>query len=145
MIKHEEDGSALPSAGRQEAQCSAGNRRQVAAEQTENQNGDLAFLQVHRRHNRPVQGRLLTHRNVIANILRVTGLAGAANDADEVLVTALPLYHHVFAPFASVMFFTRGGTNILITNPRDPEMFIKVIKDAGFTAILGVNTCSARC
>ncbi|MFO1380369.1 MAG: AMP-binding protein [Chitinivorax sp.] len=102
-------------------------------------NGDLAFLQYTGGTTGLSKGAMLTHRNVIANILQVTGLAGAAMTADEVLVTALPLYH-VFALVASVMFFTRGGTNILITNPRDPEMFIKVIKDAGFTAILGVNT-----
>lgn len=102
-------------------------------------NSDLAFLQYTGGTTGLSKGAMLTHRNVIANIQQVTALAGAAMTADEVLVTALPLYH-VFALVASVMFFMVGGTNILITNPRDPEMFIKVIKDAAFTAMIGVNT-----
>ncbi|MEN9457079.1 MAG: long-chain-fatty-acid--CoA ligase [Neisseriaceae bacterium] len=102
-------------------------------------NTDLAFLQYTGGTTGLSKGAMLTHRNVVANILQVKALAGAAMTDKEVLVTALPLYH-VFALVASVMFFMVGGTNILITNPRDPEMFIKVIKDAGFTAMIGVNT-----
>ncbi len=127
----------LPGAKKLNAVLSAGAKLPLSKPKIKN--GDLAFLQYTGGTTGLSKGAMLTHRNIIANILQVTALAGAAMTEDEVLVTALPLYH-VFALVASVMFFTRGGTNILITNPRDPEMFIKVIKDAGFTAIIGVNT-----
>src|SRR5690606_5671353 len=59
---------------------------------------------------------------------------------EEVIITALPLYH-IFALTANgLVFMELGGLNHLITNPRDMPGFIKELKTSGFTAITGVNT-----
>jgi long-chain acyl-CoA synthetase len=59
---------------------------------------------------------------------------------EELIVTALPLYH-IFALTANCLVFIKfGAHNVLITNPRDMPGFIKEIKSLRFTAITGVNT-----
>jgi long-chain acyl-CoA synthetase len=61
-------------------------------------------------------------------------------EGQELIVTALPLYH-IFALTANCLtFFTLGGTNLLITNPRDMPNFVKELAKYPFTAITGVNT-----
>ena len=46
-------------------------------------------------------------------------------EGSELVVTALPLYH-IFALTANCLtFITLGGTNLLITNPRDMSAFVK--------------------
>ena len=59
---------------------------------------------------------------------------------EEVIVTALPLYH-IFSLTANCLVYMRGGgCNLLITNPRDIPLFIKTLKKHPFTAMTGVNT-----
>jgi long-chain acyl-CoA synthetase len=61
-------------------------------------------------------------------------------EGQELIVTALPLYH-IFALTANCLtFYTLGGTNLLITNPRDMPNFVKELAKYPFTAITGVNT-----
>jgi long-chain acyl-CoA synthetase len=58
----------------------------------------------------------------------------------EVIITALPLYH-IFALTSNCLVFMKfGGLNVLITNPRDMDGFVREIARSGFTAITGVNT-----
>jgi long-chain acyl-CoA synthetase len=64
-------------------------------------------------------------------------------EGEEVVVTALPLYH-IFALTANFLVFARvGGYNHLITNPRDMPAFVKAIRNIRFTALTGVNTLFA--
>jgi long-chain acyl-CoA synthetase len=64
-------------------------------------------------------------------------------EGEEVVVTALPLYH-IFALTANFLVFARiGGFNHLITNPRDMPGFVKSIKSIRFSALSGVNTLFA--
>lgn len=59
---------------------------------------------------------------------------------EEVIITALPLYH-IFALTANGLVFMKfGGLNHMITNPRDMPGFVKELKKVPFTAITGVNT-----
>ena len=59
---------------------------------------------------------------------------------EEIIITALPLYH-IFALTANCLVFMKfGGLNYLITNPRDMPGFVKELKKVPFTAITGVNT-----
>jgi long-chain acyl-CoA synthetase len=61
-------------------------------------------------------------------------------EGNVLVVTALPLYH-IFALTANCLtFFTLGGTNLLITNPRDMPAFVKELSKYKFSAITGVNT-----
>jgi long-chain acyl-CoA synthetase len=104
-------------------------------------NTDIAFLQYTGGTTGVAKGAMLTHRNLVANMLQaLTWIGKNAKYGEEYIITALPLYH-IFALTANCLVFMRfGGLNHLITNPRDMPGFVKEIKHAKFTAITGVNT-----
>jgi long-chain acyl-CoA synthetase len=104
-------------------------------------NTDIAFLQYTGGTTGVAKGAMLTHRNLVANMLQsLTWIGQNAKYGEEYIITALPLYH-IFALTANCLVFMRfGGLNHLITNPRDMPAFVKEIKHARFTAITGVNT-----
>ena len=103
---------------------------------------DLAFLQYTGGTTGVAKGAMLTHGNMVSNILQAEAwLRGAGwEDKDDCVVTALPLYH-IFALTANLMTFTRlGARSLLISNPRDMPGFVKELKAHRFTALTGVNT-----
>jgi long-chain acyl-CoA synthetase len=102
---------------------------------------DLAFLQYTGGTTGVSKGAMLTHRNMVANLEQVAGCIGPVlTPGKEFIVTALPLYH-IFALTANCLTFMKyGGTNLLITNPRDMPNFVKELGKYPFTAITGVNT-----
>ncbi|MEM9605276.1 MAG: AMP-binding protein [Pseudomonadota bacterium] len=103
---------------------------------------DLAFLQYTGGTTGVAKGAMLTHGNMVANILQSEAwLRGSGwEDKDDCVVTALPLYH-IFALTANLMTFTRlGARSLLISNPRDMPGFVKELKANRFTALTGVNT-----
>ncbi len=104
-------------------------------------NTDLAFLQYTGGTTGVAKGAMLTHRNMQANIEQAkAAYAAVLKDGCELLVTALPLYH-IFALTMNCLFFIEiGGTNLLITNPRDIPGMVKELSRYPFTAISGVNT-----
>jgi long-chain acyl-CoA synthetase len=103
---------------------------------------DIAFLQYTGGTTGVAKGAMLTHRNMVANMLQSREwmkAAGIGKDT-ETVITALPLYH-IFALTANcLVFMAFGGTNILITNPRDMPAFIKELSKVPFSVIPGVNT-----
>lgn len=102
---------------------------------------DLAFLQYTGGTTGPSKGAMLTHRNLIANVEQSNASTKNVYEiGKEVMVTALPLYH-IFALTSNCLcFIPFGGTNLLITNPRDMVGFVKELGKYPFTAITGVNT-----
>jgi long-chain acyl-CoA synthetase len=103
---------------------------------------DLAFLQYTGGTTGVAKGAMLTHRNMVANMLQSRDWMKAAGigEDNETVITALPLYH-IFALTANcLVFMAFGGTNILITNPRDMPAFIKELSKVPFSVIPGVNT-----
>jgi long-chain acyl-CoA synthetase len=102
---------------------------------------DIAFLQYTGGTTGVAKGAMLTHRNLVANMQQASAWIGAnAKPGEEVIITALPLYH-IFALTANGLVFMKfGGLNHLITNPRDMPGFVKELKSVRFTAITGVNT-----
>jgi len=103
---------------------------------------DLAFLQYTGGTTGVAKGAMLTHRNMVANMLQSRDWMKAAGigEDNETVITALPLYH-IFALTANcLVFMAFGGTNILITNPRDMPAFIKELGKVPFSVIPGVNT-----
>jgi long-chain acyl-CoA synthetase len=105
------------------------------------QHEDAAFLQYTGGTTGIAKGAVLTHRNMIANMLQAEAWTTADLVAGaEIFITALPLYH-VFALTANAMFALKmGAKNVLITNPRDLPAFIKDLAHEPFTFITGVNT-----
>lgn len=102
---------------------------------------DVAFLQYTGGTTGLSKGAALTHRNMIANLLQAHVWAGGdLSDGEELVVTALPLYH-IFALTANALFSMKIGANsMLITNPRDMPGFVKLLKGRNFSYITGVNT-----
>lgn len=102
---------------------------------------DIAFLQYTGGTTGVSKGAMLTHRNMVANLEQASAfLDKFFDEGKENVVTALPLYH-IFALTANFfVFFKLGGTNLLITNPRDMPNFVKELAKFPFTAITGVNT-----
>ncbi|OOG55845.1 long-chain-fatty-acid--CoA ligase [Rhodanobacter sp. B05] len=102
---------------------------------------DLAFLQYTGGTTGVAKGAMLTHGNMVANMLQADAWISASTKVgEEVIITALPLYH-IFSLTANGLVFTRlGGLNWLITNPRDMPGFVKELKASSFTALTGVNT-----
>ncbi len=102
---------------------------------------DIAFLQYTGGTTGVAKGAMLTHRNMVANMQQASAWVGTnAKDGEELIVTALPLYH-IFALTANGLVFMKFGShNHLITNPRDMPGFVKELKGIRMTAITGVNT-----
>ncbi|TCV97259.1 long-chain acyl-CoA synthetase [Luteibacter rhizovicinus] len=102
---------------------------------------DVAFLQYTGGTTGVAKGAMLTHRNMVANMLQADAWIGASTTVgEEIIITALPLYH-IFSLTANGLVFTRlGGLNYLITNPRDMPGFVKELSKVKFTALTGVNT-----
>lgn len=102
---------------------------------------DLAFLQYTGGTTGVAKGAMLTHRNMVANMLQVKAWFGSGiREGHETVVTALPLYHIFALTCNCLVFMNVGSLNVLITNPRDMEGFVKELKARPFTFITGVNT-----
>ncbi|MBF4244893.1 long-chain-fatty-acid--CoA ligase FadD [Vibrio anguillarum] len=102
---------------------------------------DIAFLQYTGGTTGVAKGAILTHRNMIANVLQAKGAYGPVlAEGRELVVTALPLYHVFALTVNCLLFIEMGGRNLLITNPRDIPGFVKELQKYPFTAITGVNT-----
>ncbi len=102
---------------------------------------DIAFLQYTGGTTGVAKGAILTHRNMVANVMQAKGAYGPVlSPGRELVVTALPLYHVFALTVNCLLFVEMGGRNLLITNPRDIPGFIKELQKYPFTAITGVNT-----
>ena len=102
---------------------------------------DLAFLQYTGGTTGVAKGAMLTHRNIVSNLTQAyEWIRPFVRDGNEVIVTALPLYH-IFALTANCLTFMRlGAANVLITNPRDIPGFVKELSKHKFSVLTGVNT-----
>ena len=102
---------------------------------------DLAFLQYTGGTTGVAKGAMLTHGNMVANMQQASAwLKNDVSEGEEIIITALPLYH-IFSLTANCLTFMKvGGLNYLITNPRDMPAFVKELQHVKFTAITGVNT-----
>jgi len=101
---------------------------------------DLAFLQYTGGTTGVAKGTMLSHGNMVANVLQVAAwMSPNLIDGQETVVIPLPLYH-VFALTGCLSFFSKGAQILLIANPRDMPAFLKALRQTRFTAIIGVNT-----
>ena len=104
-------------------------------------NGDVAVLQYTGGTTGVAKGAMLTHRNLVANMLQVKALMGANLDEGcEVLIAPLPLYHIYAFTFHCMAMMLIGGHNILLTNPRDLPAVVKDLAKYRFTGFVGLNT-----
>ncbi|TWX67946.1 AMP-binding protein [Colwellia demingiae] len=102
---------------------------------------DLLFLQYTGGTTGLSKGAMLSHGNLIANILQYKEFAKAHIDyGNDIVITAIPMYH-IFALMANTLsYFSFGAKNVLVTNPRDMASFVEVWKNTPATMFTGVNT-----
>jgi len=102
---------------------------------------DLLFLQYTGGTTGLSKGAALSHRNVVANTEQFKAFVpDALRPGQEVVVTALPLYHIFALMINFISYFSVGAENWLIPNPRDMDNFIAVLRKARCTVFTGVNT-----
>jgi long-chain acyl-CoA synthetase len=101
---------------------------------------DLAFLQYTGGTTGGPKGAMLTHGNMVANILQCRAWFQQVALEHLTFVCALPLYH-VFSLTANCLLFTSlGGTGLLIVNPRDFPDFVRQLRSHPPMFFMGVNT-----
>jgi long-chain acyl-CoA synthetase len=102
---------------------------------------DIAFLQYTGGTTGVSKGAMLTHGNIVANVVQAEAWISPTFPRDpQVVITPLPLYH-IFALTANGFLFVQfGWKNVLITNPRDFPSFVAELRKYPFAFLSGVNT-----
>jgi len=109
---------------------------------------DIAVLQYTGGTTGVAKGAMLTHGNLVANMQQVRANMQQLDaqghpvirEGQEVMIAPLPLYHiYAFTVNCMCMMVT-GNHNVLITNPRDINGFVKELQRWQFSAFLGLNT-----
>jgi long-chain acyl-CoA synthetase len=87
------------------------------------------------------KGATLSHRNLVANTEQLKAfIPDALRPGQEVVVTALPLYH-IFALMVNfITYFSIGAENWLVPNPRDIDGLCETLNKSRLTVFTGVNT-----
>ncbi len=102
---------------------------------------DIAFLQYTGGTTGVAKGAMLTHRNIVSNMLQTfEWLSPLLKRGEETVLTPLPLYHIFSLTVNCMTLMAYGAHNILITNPRDIPDFIKTMAKYKPTVMSGVNT-----
>ena len=128
----------IPGAHRFNAVLAAGSA--MALQPVELGHEDLAFLQYTGGTTGGPKGAMLTHGNMVANILQCRAWFLQVALEHTTFVCALPLYH-VFSLTANCLLFTSlGGTGLLIVNPRDFPDFVRQLRSYPPMFFMGVNT-----
>jgi long-chain acyl-CoA synthetase len=105
---------------------------------------DLAFLQYTGGTTGIPKGAMLTHANMVANVVQTRAVwAGLIEPGREVMIAPLPLYHVFCLTCNCLLFLDQGGLIVLITNPRDIAGFVRELARWPFSLITGVNTLYA--
>lgn len=105
------------------------------------QQDDLAFLQYTGGTTGVPKSAMLSHGNMLANLMQAyVWVRAVVRDGKECVITALPLYH-IFALTANCMLFIKlGARNVLIPDARDIPALIKTMNKEKMTGFTGVNT-----
>ena len=102
---------------------------------------DVAVLQYTGGTTGVAKGAMLTHRNLVANMLQCRALMGAnLHEGCEILITPLPLYHIYAFTFHCMAMMLIGNHNVLISNPRDLPAMVKELGKWKFSGFVGLNT-----
>ncbi len=101
---------------------------------------DIAVLQYTGGTTGVSRGVMLSHANLVSNMLQAADvISRAPTHWKDVVIAPLPLYH-IYAFTISLIVMESGGLSVLIANPRDIPSFIKELGKWKFTGFLGLNT-----
>lgn len=104
---------------------------------------DIALLQYTGGTTGLSKGAALSHANLVAHNTMITHWFKPYRDLSneqDIIITAIPLYHIFALTVNGLLKFSVGAKNVLITNPRDMKGFVKELSKHKFTIITGVNT-----
>lgn len=101
---------------------------------------DIAVLQYTGGTTGVAKGAVLTHANLLANILQGKRHMKVLDKGwTDLVISPLPLYH-IYAFVVSQIIAAEGGHSLLIPNPRDLNGFIKTLKKVKMSCFVGLNT-----
>jgi long-chain acyl-CoA synthetase len=105
-------------------------------------NEDIAVLQYTGGTTGVSKGAQLSHGNIVAHnsMIQQWFKPYMSTTGDDIMITAIPMYHIFALTVNGVLMFTTGVKNVMITNPRDMKGFCKELKKHRFTIVTGVNT-----
>src|SRR5262252_5429853 len=102
---------------------------------------DLLFLQYTGGTTGLSKGAALSHRNLVANTEQFKAFLGdALRPGEDVVVTALPLYHIFALMLNFIAYYSIGAENWLVPNARDIDSLVETLRQSRCTAFTGVNT-----
>ena len=86
------------------------------------------------------KGAMLTHANLVSNVLQASERINAVGGGwQHTVIAPLPLYH-IYAFTLAQIVLLAGGHSVLIPNPRDMPGFIKELGNWKTSTFLGLNT-----
>ncbi|SHM42864.1 AMP-binding protein [Vreelandella subglaciescola] len=102
---------------------------------------DLAALQYTGGTTGKPKGAMLTHRNLVANMVQArTAIGGNIKEGEELVIAPLPVYHIYTFTVNCLFLVDTGNHSLLIPNPRDLDGFVKALKGLSFSGFIGLNT-----
>lgn len=103
--------------------------------------GDVVALQYTGGTTGRAKGTMLTHTNLVSNMLQAHQAIGKGlGDAQETVIAPLPVYHIYTFTVNCLFMMVTGNHSVLITNPRDLDGLIKELSSMKFTGFVGLNT-----
>nr|WP_067292559.1 AMP-binding protein [Marinobacterium profundum] len=86
------------------------------------------------------KGAVLSHGNLVSNMVQGCELISQADGHwSQTTVAPLPLYH-IYAFTISLIVMETGGHTVLIPNPRDMDAFVRELKRWQVSCFIGLNT-----
>lgn len=102
---------------------------------------DVAVLQYTGGTTGVAKGAMLTHRNLVANMLQLNEhMNSSFRKNQELYIAPLPLYHIYSFTIHCTSAVSLGNHSVLIPNPRDIKTFVETLKKYPFTLFVGLNT-----
>jgi long-chain acyl-CoA synthetase len=101
---------------------------------------DLAFLQYTGGTTGVAKGAMLSHGNMVANVLQSLAWFEQVKIRSGTYVLALPLYHIFSLTASCLLHMCSGSTGIMVPNPRDFPGFVKLLQKYPPVCFCGVNT-----
>ena len=101
---------------------------------------DVAVLQYTGGTTGVAKGAMLTHRNLVANMIQLNEhMVDSFRKNKEIYIAPLPLYHIYSFTIHCTSAVALGNHSILIPNPRDIPAFVATLKKYPFTLFVGLN------
>ena len=129
----------IPAAGSLNAALKLG--AQQPFQRVESSRNELAMLQYTGGTTGVSKGAMLSHGNLVSNVLQVDALFDThdLDDSAMVVVQPLPVYH-IYAFMTSIYSMLNGSHMVFVPNPKDIASVVSVLRDYKPAMFCGLNT-----